>query len=317
MAAAQTLTHVNCHLRVTLPAHMEPRCPKPGTPWPWLSSRKAEGRSLRGGLLSAGRRPPSLAPVVPFASGGGPSLALPPTPSPFPEPREDVAGTQWEASAVPWWWPGRTSLLYNPRGRKASPVLVPVGPAAPAPGGPAEHSLVHSEADQAPAEAGRPLLLQGLAPQEGDGGLELAGEGQARLQGAVVLSQVRVPVPVACAEGTTAQHPRARHPPASQSHTVGWDRERLTRALAALRTLGTASNLSLVPPPHPSSRPRGCQKTRPGGVPGSRVAGVSWGGGARPGSSSFPGPVGLCPLPPPYPPNLCAPFSMLRESMAR
>lgn len=64
------------------------------------------------------------------------------------------------------------------------------------------HSLVHGETHEAPAQAPGPLLLQGLAPQEGDGRLELAGEGQARLQGTVVRPQVGVPVPVACGEGS-------------------------------------------------------------------------------------------------------------------
>lgn len=79
------------------------------------------------------------------------------------------------------------------------------------------HSLVHGEAHQAPAEALGPLLLQGLAPQEGRGGLELAGEGQACLQGAVVRPQVCMPVPVACVEGAPwAQRPLGRTPQPSR-----------------------------------------------------------------------------------------------------
>ena len=63
------------------------------------------------------------------------------------------------------------------------------------------YSLVNREAHQAPVEALSLLLLQGLAPQEGDGRLELAGEGQTRLQGAVIWPQVSVPVPVAWGRG--------------------------------------------------------------------------------------------------------------------
>lgn len=61
------------------------------------------------------------------------------------------------------------------------------------------YSLIHSQAQQASAEALGPLLLQGRPPQEGHGRLELAGEGQACLQGTVIGAQVCVPVPVAWA----------------------------------------------------------------------------------------------------------------------
>lgn len=70
------------------------------------------------------------------------------------------------------------------------------------------HSLIHRQAQQASAEALGPLLLQGRPPQEGHSRLELAGEGQARLQGTVVGAQVCVPVPVACAgEESPGQRP--------------------------------------------------------------------------------------------------------------
>lgn len=78
---------------------------------------------------------------------------------------------------------------------------------------PQGYSLVHGEAHQAPAEALGPLLLQGLAPQEGDGGLEFAGEGQTRLQGAVIGPQVGVPVPVAWVGDDGVSASRGRHKP--------------------------------------------------------------------------------------------------------
>lgn len=78
------------------------------------------------------------------------------------------------------------------------------------------YSLIHREAEQASAETLGPLLLQGLPPQEGDIRLELAGEGQACLQGTVIGAQVGVPVPVACGEespGSVPSRGRGRAPP--------------------------------------------------------------------------------------------------------
>lgn len=69
------------------------------------------------------------------------------------------------------------------------------------------YSLIHREAHQAPGEAVGPLLLQGFPPQEGDSRLELAGEGQACLQGTVIWAQVGMPVPVACGEENPGSTP--------------------------------------------------------------------------------------------------------------
>lgn len=117
------------------------------------------------------------------------------------------------------------------------------------------HSLVHGETHEAPAQAPGPLLLQGLAPQEGDGRLQLAGEGQARLQGTVVRPQVGMPVPVACGEGSPwgqcpAEVPygRGRSPPSEPLRDLG----NLGWGQTVFESLGETGAESISSPGHPS-----------------------------------------------------------------
>lgn len=134
------------------------------------------------------------------------------SPSPHARPAPPRPALAWQGPS-----------LFKPALGEGLPSPRPMGPADPTlPEGlrTTGHSLIHGEAHQAPAKALGPLLLQGLAPQERGGGLELAGEGQACLQGAVVRPQVCVPVPVACVErGTVGSEPPG--PDASQLRARG------------------------------------------------------------------------------------------------
>lgn len=208
----------------------------------------------------------------PYKRDGGPSLALPIL-SPVPEGHgrsqlSDRSRLQ-AGSLSPGLLPGsahQTVALQNLSPLKSAPQeSIPKALRTPLLLRPRTtgHSLVHGEAHQASAEARGPLLLQGLAPQEGHGGLELAGEGQARLQGAVVRPQVCVPVPVACAEGHLAQGPSqtptsrpAFAPrPGCQERAAGGARE--------FREQDTNSKTSLARLRSPSEG--GCQGSQLGG----------------------------------------------------
>lgn len=114
--------------------------------------------------------------------------------------------------------------------------------------------------------------------------------------------------------------PLGQAPPVWQPHTPGWDlgRDRLAEALAALGTLGTESKLSLVL--HTPAPRRGGSEDPLGEGPGHGqwAEGVSQGRRGQTWGVAAPRPPGGSGHPPhPAPQDLCAPFSMLSESMAR